>query len=415
MISEYQARIVFTYEESSQMTANPFQGTYFQCSTGDLGRLYDVVEEHPDYRVVLLTFLLDDERELDVIPEEKMQDLRNALKAAEDLGLSVIFRAAYDFTGEYEDPDFEIMLKHIRQTGAVLNTYKSCIMGVQAGMIGAFGEWTQSRYMDTKRYRMEVIREWEDVLDERIPLSVRRQKFIREAAKWGCNTGRLGVYNDGLFSSESDLGTYREDYNREEDLEWSAENIKVPFNGGEMPFVSEFTAIENVVEEARQLNLSYLNQEYSSEVWEYWASQEYEDVPGDEYIKMHLGCRPWAETFSIDRHFAEKKKMRLKLKIRNSGFAMIDPDYHWYFILECGGKTRRIKAEVVMDSKEEGTVSAEFKNPFSKREQKEYGMSAGIQISKEEPGDIVDAYCLQLANDKTTYNNGVNTLANINQ
>lgn len=72
-------------------------------------------------------------------------------------------------SGEYEDPEFEIMLKHIRQTGKVLNAYKSCIAGVQAGMIGAFGEWTQSRYMDTKIYRMEVIRAWESVLDAKIP------------------------------------------------------------------------------------------------------------------------------------------------------------------------------------------------------------------------------------------------------
>ena len=165
------------------------------------------------------------------------------------------------------------MLKHIRQTGKVLNAYKDCIAGVQAGMIGAFGEWTQSRYMDTKRYRMEVIRAWESVLDERIPVSVRRQKFIREAEAWGCDTDRLGVYNDGLFSSESDLGTYREDYTREEDLRWSAANIKVPFNGGEMPFISEFTDIRNVAEEAQQLNLSYLHAEYNHEVWQYWAGQ----------------------------------------------------------------------------------------------------------------------------------------------
>ena len=140
LVSEYRARLVFTYRESGSRVANPFQGVYFQCSTGDPDRLYDVAEEHPDYDVVLLTFLLDDEREMEVIPNDKMRDLEHTLQIAQELGLSVIFRAAYDFIGEYEDPEFEIMLKHIRQTGQVLNTYKSCIAGVQAGMIGAFGE-----------------------------------------------------------------------------------------------------------------------------------------------------------------------------------------------------------------------------------------------------------------------------------
>lgn len=414
-MSEHHARLVFTYEESSQMVANPFQGAYYQCSTGESERLYDIVEAHPDCRIVLLTYLLDDEREMDVIPEDKMSDLERALQTAKDLGLSVIFRAAYDFSGEYEDPEFDIMLKHIRQMGPVLNAYRSCVAGVQAGMIGAFGEWTQSRYMDTKTYRIEVIREWESVLDPRIPLSVRRQKFIREARELGCDTERIGVYNDGLFSSESDLGTYREDYTREEDLKWSKENIKVPFNGGEMPFVSDFTQVDNVVEEARKLNLSYLNQEYNYEVWEYWAGQEYENMGGDEYIKMHLGCRLWAKTLSIDKHFTAKKRLSLELEVKNSGFAMIDPNYHWYFILQCGDKRKQITGEVVMGSKEEGTISAEFNNPFSKKELQENGLSVGVQISKEDPGEIVEAYCLQLANDEMGYKDGMNTLMSIKQ
>lgn len=133
-VSEYRGRLAFTYRESGSRVANPFQGVYFQCSAGDTDRLYDMAEEHPDYDVVLLTYLLDDEREMDVIPEDKVQDLENALSIARELGLSVIFRAAYDFQGEYEDPDFDIMLKHIRQTGKVLNAYKDCIAGVQAGI-----------------------------------------------------------------------------------------------------------------------------------------------------------------------------------------------------------------------------------------------------------------------------------------
>ena len=73
-VSEYRGRLAFTYRESGSRVANPFQGVYFQCSTGDTDRLYDMAEEHPDYDVVLLTYLLDDEREMDVIPEDKVQD-----------------------------------------------------------------------------------------------------------------------------------------------------------------------------------------------------------------------------------------------------------------------------------------------------------------------------------------------------
>ena len=119
---------------------------------------------------------------------------------AKELGFSCIFRAAYDFAGQPEDPEFSIILSHIDQIAERLNPYKSCIAGVQAGMIGAFGEWTQSAYMEKKDYRMQVLARWLDALDSEIPVAVRRQKFIREAMDWGLDTRRIGVYNDGLLS-----------------------------------------------------------------------------------------------------------------------------------------------------------------------------------------------------------------------
>ena len=68
-----------------------------------------------------------------------------------------------------------------------------------------------------------------------------------------------------------------------------------------------------------------------------------------------------------------------------------------------------------MESKEKGTVSAELANPFPQEELEKNGMTVGIQISKEESRDIVEAYCVRLANDKMGYENGINILANINQ
>lgn len=410
MLSKYNAVRTFYFEETKDMVANPYQGAYFQWSAGDAEGLGDVVRRHPDCRVVLLTYDLDDERELDVIPEDKLNKLSRALDKAEELKLSVIFRAAYDFAGEYEDPAFEIMLAHIRQIGEVLNEHKSCLAGVQAGMIGAFGEWTQSRYMDEKRYRMEVVEEWEKTLDRAIPISVRRQKFIREAKERGLDTDRLGVYNDGLFSSESDLGTYREDYGREDDLIWSAENIKVPFNGGEMPFVSGFSQIGNVVKEARQLSLSYLNQEYNYEVWELWGGQKYGGMPGDAYIKMYLGCRPWVKTLKTDRNYERKETIQIEADVRNSGFAMLSPAYHVYFVLKCGDEIVRVEAGGGMEDKEKGTFRAAADNPFAGEKGEKEGIAVGIQISRESEEEIKEPYCLRLANEKIVYENGINFL-----
>ncbi|MDD3221592.1 MAG: DUF4832 domain-containing protein [Lachnospiraceae bacterium] len=407
---EYPRKMTVTYEESNELIQNPFQGTYFQWYTGDPEGLYNVVEAHPDYRVVLLAYNLEDEVEMAKLPEDKIRDLENALRIAEELNLSVIFRAAYDFSGQYEDPEFDVMLGHIEQISPVLNAHKECLMGVQAGMIGAFGEWTQSKYMDTKRYRMEILEAWEEFLDDRIDISVRRQKFIREAVEWGIDTERIGVYNDGLFSSDSDLGTYREDYNREEDLAWSMENIKVPFNGGEMPFVSEFTEVSNVVEEAEKLHLSYLNQEYNFEVWDYWASQEYEGESGEIYIKKHLGWRPWVKQLCINKHYGLQKKVDYEIEMENSGFAMIDPDFHIYIIMSCQDKQIVTEGEIFMNSSQNGIIRGSVEHPFTMEELAKSGLTIGIQISKEEQDEVLIPYCVQLANIGIEYQDGVNIL-----
>ncbi|KMZ55360.1 hypothetical protein HMPREF0980_00708 [Dorea sp. D27] len=410
VLKKYNAGLSYTYTESRDMVENPYQGSYFQWSTKDAEGIYDVISRNPGCRLVLLTYNLDDERDRKAIREDKLKELSRALNIAEDLGLSVIFRGAYDFAGEYKDPEFEIMLAHIRQTGTVLNMHKSCLAGVQAGMIGAFGEWTQSRYMEEKKYRMEVVEAWMEVLDPVVPISVRRQKFIREAEEWGLETDRIGVYNDGLFSSDSDLGTYREDYDRKDDLAWTSKNMKVPFNGGEMPFVSEFTQIDNVVKEARQLNLSYLNQEYNHEVWELWEKQRYEGMAGDEYVKMYLGCRPWVKTVKTDRHLQQRDTVSIKIDLRNSGFAMMSPEYHVYVVLKCGGKTARAEAEGAMENKERGTFSVKASNPFAGADAEKYGISVGIQISRDKEDEIEESYCLRLANKGTIYEDGVNYL-----
>lgn len=124
-------------------------------------------------------------------------------------------------------------------------------------------------------------------------MGVRRQEFLRQIREKGIEDNRIGIYNDGLFASESDLGTYRGGKGvREKELNWTNNNIKNPFNGGEMPTVSEFSSIDNVVSEAEKLHLSYLNRYYSKEVWEQWMAEEYIGMMGEEYLKKYLGVRP---------------------------------------------------------------------------------------------------------------------------
>lgn len=396
----------YSYKESNEYIKNPYQGPYFQFYTTEPTELERYAEENPECTMVLVAFNLDDEYDMEVIPEEKLEDLRQTLLEAEKLGLSVIVRAAYDFSGKTVDPEFSILLAHIEQIAAVINENKTSVAGVQAGMIGPFGEWNNSIYMEEKTYRIQVIKKWLEELDEDIWLSLRRQKFIRDAHEEGVDIKRLGVYNDGMFASESDLGTYAEDYDREADLRWSKEVLRVPFNGGEMPYVSEFTHVKNVVKEAACLNLSYINRNYHTDVWDLWKSEEIQNENGADYIKKYLGSRLWVESLRISKEHYAQKEIEIDIHVKNTGFAMVNPTYEACVVYTHNGNQIKQNAKIIMISKEEGTISVQLANPYYDEEVEEVTIELQIYKSGNENTD----YYIQLANDGVEYKDGKNHL-----
>lgn len=392
----------YELQESTVTVDNPYQGDYVQIDSGYPERLYGLKKEYDGCHMVLLAYNLRRHAADPVIPDSKIQQLRNCLEISEELNLSVIFRAAYDFDGKYTDPDFSVILSHIRQISSVLNSYKSCLAGVQAGMLGAYGEWSQTSYGKADHH-VRLIKAWEESLDPQIAISVRRQQFIREAADAGLDTKRLGIYNDGLFSSSTDLGTYMGDYDREQDLEWSRENIQVPFNGGEMPFISEYTDITNVVKEAKQLNLSYLNRQYNLKVWDYWKTQTYGGVSADEYIRGHLGARLYVSDMKISKNYRYRKKMSVELELRNSGFAMLGDGYKAYLCIRYNGNVVQQEAKLTVNSKESITVFGDLNNAFYDGSPQE--VSIGLKLYRESQAE---EYCFQLVNEGNDFESGTN-------
>lgn len=394
----------YSYEESTEFVNNPYQGVYVQVNLGDPEDISEKLEFYSDHTVVLLAFNLKDYIDESVIPEEKIEDLRSALEIIQERKLSAIFRGVYDLHGDYEDPAFEVMLGHIHQIGVVLNEYKDCIAGVQAGMIGAYGEWHSSDYMEDPSYYTQVISAWIEVLDSEIPIGIRRQKFIRDAQEYGVDITRLGIYNDGLFSSDSDLGTYMsEGYDRAAELKWSQDTLKVAFNGGEMPFVSEFSEINNVVAEAKQLSLSYLNRYYNTEVWDLWESQQYEGVQGDLYLKQYLGVRPWVKEVVVSKNFQKRKVIKVEIELQNSGFALIDSAWQPYLLLECDGVVEKVPVSLEMSSQKRGVIYGEIENPYWRDDLER--VRIGLVVIRGE--DTVEGYWLRLANEVELSEDGV--------
>lgn len=285
---------------------------------------------------------------------------------------------------------------------------------VQAGFVGPWGEWHSSLLFEDLsedaqvEIRNDIVTLLLDNIDSSLPIAVRRPSFIVDYADAGLNTSRLCVYNDGLFGSDSDLGTYNTE--RSEAIsEWNSV-IGASTNGGEMPYVTEWTEPNSVNSEMSQMKISYLNAYYNTEVLDSWNEDTLEGENALTYIGNHLGYRFYiSEITSIDYISScfLFNRIPIELTLSNSGYSEIEDSYVAEIIIRSGGT---ILETISIDSL--STISAD--SPLTvnttlsvNREIAENGIDIGLKIYDTENENNL-LYHVALANDKATYEDGIN-------
>ena len=408
--------VIITYSESDSKLDNPERGFYIQISSSEKERLEMLGQDN--VRLTLLAFSTRrfPDTELD---ERKLNDLKECLIEAKKNHIKIIFRAAYGFNGECNEPEeIQLIGIHIQQIAEILNQYKEQVYCVQAGLLGSYGEWHNGKYLDredeasSRENRLFVLRQWEQYLDEEINVAVRRPRFIREAEDAGILVGRLSFHNDGLLGSDSDLGTYDDiDYNREAETDWMQTHLKMHQNGGEMPFLCEWSHSKIANQEFQKMHISYLNRMYNTEVIDQWKQEELYQQNAKEYIENHLGYRLFLSQIEI-YPMNVTKKIKLNFTINNSGYSVLPKGYQLYFVLEQNGQSiyHEIEGEELLYricNGEAITINANAIVPKDMLEDKNAEIRMGLKIarSSSEPSQ---KECIELANDKFSYEDGVN-------
>lgn len=337
--------------ESGERLDNPDRGFYIQVQTNEPDKIREAAAE---VRLILLAFDIEDCAGRETIPRERLEELRRALRTAEEAGVGVIFRAAYGFRRDVEEPEeAAAMGRHIQQIGAVLNEFDQGILVVQAGMLGAYGEWHSSRFLEgteeeCRESRLYVLRQWERCLEPEIRLAVRRPRFIREAWAAGVLTGRLGLHNDALLSNESDMGTYDDPaLDREGELKWVRANLADQCNGGEMPSPGALNAPKNADREFSLLGLSYLNMMYNREILESWSRQTLEGVNARSFLENRLGYRLFISEIHMDAYQLQRRlsdsEISLDLRFTNAGYGRL-PEKYRVFLTADNGEEQLVQA-----------------------------------------------------------------------
>jgi hypothetical protein len=168
------------YRENAQAFPNPERGFYAPRMSDRMGRLDGLRER--GITLLLVEVDLKAFKDRDLTPE-KLDELRAAFAAVRRHGLKAIVRVAYGFTGrDYRsDPkDLDRILGHIHQLGEVYREDRDVLYGVQAGMLGPWGEWHGSNWGDppSLEARRAVLFGLLDAVPGPITVHVRRPMFI---------------------------------------------------------------------------------------------------------------------------------------------------------------------------------------------------------------------------------------------
>jgi hypothetical protein len=326
------------FQESREIFPNPERGFYSPVKTGRMKNLDGLRQQGISLLLVETDLREFKERDLST---EKSTEIREAFAAARHAGLKAIFRAAYGYTGrDYRaDPkDMGRILSHIRQMGAVLTENADVLCGVQAGMLGPWGEWHGSNWGDppSLEARRQVLFAWLDALPAPITVDIRRPMFIRDiyadepggstlsekTAYSGSRLSRTGFHDDSFLALPSDSGTFVESgWDRRRELEWCSQHGRFTPSGGETVPNSAGTPISQVLSEMELFHTSYLNIAYHSGTLARWRQAEHHGENGFQQIARRLGYRFVAQRLRYSVQIKSGETCRIELTLTNVGFA----------------------------------------------------------------------------------------------
>ncbi len=214
----------------------------------------------------------------------RLAQIRDEMLSFREAGIKVISRFAYANEVSQADAELSTILAHLEQLKPVLLENKDVIAVMQAGFIGAWGEWYYStNHLDRDDARAAVLDKILTVLPLERQLQVRTPAYKRtylstqhaieaQDAFSEKAIARIGHHNDCFLASVDDIGTYTD---VEVDKAYlHAEGLYVPIGGETCPPNDiEPADCAKAQSEMRHLRWSYLNQDYYHGVNDRWIEQ----------------------------------------------------------------------------------------------------------------------------------------------
>lgn len=315
-------------QATDDVLLNPERGFYESTSLvnePDLAWIRDA-----GFSLVHAYVRLDDYRDRD-LDAALLDALRAGLDEVRAAGLKVILRFAYNF-GPYPDsePDApkDRILAHIAQLEPILRDQADVILWVQAGFIGAWGEWHTSTngLLDDPQDKFDILEALLAAVPESRTVVIRYPPYktegygdaaLDETTAWdGSLVARIGHHNDCFLASDDDWGTYPVG---EEEVwkEWLAQDaLYVPMGGETCNPNPPRSECGSALAEMERLHWTALNDEYHPDVVASWT-----EGGCREEMERRLGYRITVLEVEAPESAPPGATLPLRIRLRNDGYA----------------------------------------------------------------------------------------------
>jgi cysteine-rich repeat protein len=342
-----------TFTPSDEDLLNPERGFYHDVDLAGGGDASHVRAE--GLTLAYAGVILDAYRD-QPLDDGFLEAIDAGLGAVRDARVKVVLRFAYNDDGGDDAPKARI-LEHLGQLQPILEKNADVIAVVQAGLIGAWGEWhSSSNGLDNPADRAEILHALLDVTPPSRMVQIRTPMFkdeafpggpLTEAQAWtGSDQARVGHHNDCFLASDSDLGTYEDPID-----DWKA---YVASDGRFTPVGGETCGIDMprsdcaaATAEMAAHHWSFLNILYHLGVIGEWQSPSNGGAPCYDDIRRRLGYRVEITAASWSESVAPGGALGVTVTVVNRGYAALYNERPLYVVVGSGADRRAAKLDAV--------------------------------------------------------------------
>jgi Domain of unknown function (DUF4832)/Domain of unknown function (DUF4874) len=357
------ASVAHTYVTSDASILNPERGFFTPYELPGTAGFSPV--RATGNTLVHLNIRLDEWREAD-IPQNVLDGLQTNFDDIREAGIKAIIRFAYN-QGPYPDSEPDAskaqILRHIEQLTPLLQTNSDVIAWLEAGFIGAWGEW------HTSTNGLDNLTDKRDILNALITAVPNRYVQVRYPANIidmfpnpdEAATARVAHHNDCFLSSDTDVGTYERDsvITIDRDKAYLSELTRfTPMSGETCAPNPPRSECKSALPEMALLHFSAINEAYHKGILRSW-----EQGGCMEEINNRMGYRLSLTSADFNEKVRPGGILNLSVNLQNTGFASIINERHLYVILVGRDDIPPYKVKLDMDPRtwEPGTATFTIK------------------------------------------------------